>query len=153
MRPFVSFVYAFVFVSIRGANPVRRVRIRWLAHNLVFGLLLVRAAILLVLVLPPRREPLPRVVFHRLDEVLDRLAPPVRDEPLRPLGLDAWRRHQLHVATLPLLRLRLDEVLRDVVQVDGVRVAGLAVEVLPALEVAVLISKAGDLGPEVAKLL
>ena len=109
--------------------------------------------LLRVLELPPRREPLPRVVFHRLDEVLDRLAPPVGDEPLRPLGLDAWRRHQLHVATLPLLRLRLDEVLRDVVQVDGVRVAGLAVEVLPALEVAVLISKAGDLGPEVAKLL
>ena len=117
----------------------------------MFGLLPVRAAF--AFELPPRREPLPRVVFHRLDEVLDRLAPPVGDEPLRPLGLDAWRRHQLHVATLPLLRLRLDEVLRDVVQVDGVRVAGLAVEVLPALEVAVLISKAGDLGPEVAKLL
>ena len=76
------------------------------------------------------------------NEVHDRLAPPVRHEPLRRLGTGALGRHQLDVAALLLLRLWLDDVLVDIVQSYGVDLARLAIPVEPAGEDPVSVGEA-----------
>ena len=79
-----------------------------------------------------------RVLLQAGDEVQDRLAPPVRHEPLRLLGRCARGRNKLHVAALLLRRRRLDDVFRDVVQIDSVLVERLSFPVEPRLPVRVV---------------
>ena len=84
----------------------------------------------------------PRVLLDARNEVHDRLAPPVRHEPRRRLGTGVLGRHQLDVAALPLLRLWFDDVLVDIVQIDGGELARLPLIVEPAGEEPILICEA-----------
>ena len=83
-----------------------------------------------------------RMLLDTRNEVHNRLAPPVRHKPLRRLGKGARGRYELDVAALLLFCRWLDDVLVDVVQIDGVELARLVLVVEPAGDEPILVCEA-----------